>query len=100
MEKKQKFTKVQEQVMERFDRGQRLVFMPTNRLSGDAIYWVHIMENGIASVDEKAMYPQLRLLLWRGHIDRNNKNQVLDPKDITFDECDFYTLHRDGCIGF
>ncbi len=100
MEKNQKFTKVQKQVMERFDRGQRLVFMPTNRMSGDAIYWVRVWKDGLVSIDEKAMYPQLRRLLWDGHINTDNREQVLNHAEITFDESCFDTLHMDGCIGF
>ncbi len=98
--KQKKFTKVQKQVMERFEQGQRLVFMPTRRMSGDAIYWVQIWDNGLVSIDERAKYPQLRQLIWSGDISTKNKEQVLNPEEIKFDESDFSTLHRDGCIGY
>lgn len=98
--KKEKLTKVQKEVMNRFERGQRLVFMPTRRMNGDAIYWVSIWNNGLANIDEKAMYPQLRRLIWAGKISTDNRDQVLSHDDIKFDESNFDTLHRDGCIGF
>jgi hypothetical protein len=98
--KKEKLTKVQREVMNRFERGQRLVFMPTRRMSGDAIYWVSIWNNGLVNIDEKAMYPQLRRLIWTGKISTDNRNQVLNHEDIKFDESNFSTLHMDGCIGF
>jgi hypothetical protein len=98
--KTQKFTKVQAQVMARFDRGERLVIMPTNRMSGDAIFWVMIdEEDGVTRVIEKALYPQLRRLFWGGYISREN-GMILNHEELTFEECDHYTLHREGCIGF
>ena len=95
--KTQKLTKVQEQIMARFERGQKLVFMPTNRMSGDAIFWVYV-DNGDARVIEKALYPQLRRLLWMHMIE--DGEHIVDPAMLTFDECDFGELHRAGCIGF
>lgn len=97
--KTKKFTKVQEQVMARLKIGERLVFMPTRRMSGDAIFWVKIdEEDGIVRIIEKALYPQLRMLLGR-YISREN-GMILNHDELTFDECDHYTLHREGCIGF
>lgn len=95
----QKFTKVQQQVLKRFEDGQRLVFMPTNRASGDAIFWVRTSQDGIARVIEKALYPQLRKLIWGGYISRRN-GMILNSEDLVFEDADFYTLHAEGCIGF
>lgn len=95
----QKFTKVQQQVLKRFEDGERLVFMPTNRASGDAIFGVRTSQDGIARVIEKALYPQLRKLIWGGYISRRN-GMILNSEDLVFEDADFYTLHAEGCIGF
>lgn len=100
MEIKKKLTKVQQWVMSRFDRGERLVFMPTNRMSGDAMFWVRVdEEEGIARVIEKALYPQLRRLFWDKVVTEEN-GLILDRATLKFDESDYSILHREGCIGF
>lgn len=98
MEKK--FTKVQQQVMKRLESGQRLVFIPTNRASGDAIFWVRASyKEGITKVIEKALYPQLRRLMWDGYINYKN-GTILSCEGLVFEKQDFDILHAEGCIGF
>ena len=35
-----KLTKVQKEVLARFENGEKLLSMPTDRMSGDALFWV------------------------------------------------------------
>lgn len=63
-------TKVQKAVMDRIESGDRLVF------TENAIYWAREYKDGWSIVD-RALYPQVRRLLWYGEIDFNNPNQVL-----------------------
>ena len=97
-----KLTNVQKSVMERFSCGQRLVFLETNRRSGDAIFWVRETNSGYHTIVEKALYPQLRRLLWDELISMNNHDQVLNPEELRIesDSWEWIELHRAGCIGY
>jgi hypothetical protein len=87
-------TKVQKEVMARFDKGERLIILPTRRASGDAIFWVRQYTEGWCIV-EKALYPQLRLLFWYGEI---GDAQML-PSDTPIVGGTWY-LEREGVVGY
>ena len=87
-------TKVQKQVLARIERGERLIFLPTNRASGDAIFWVVLTNEGW-QIKEKALYPQLRKLFWYGEI---GDDKIL-PKDTPITGS-AWELHYAGVIGY
>ena len=92
-----KLTPVQKQVMKRFENGEKLVQLETNRMSGDVLFWCSFdEESGLWCATEKALYPQLRRLFWNHMITDENfiKPEQLD-KEYNFSE-----LHRSGAIGF
>lgn len=92
-----KLTPVQKQVMVRFDRGEKLVCLETNRMSGAVLFWCsEDKESGLWYAKEKALYPQLRRLFWNHVITDEHfiKPEQLD-KEYNCDE-----LHRSGAIGF
>ena len=92
-----KLTPVQKQVMKRFENGEKLVQLETNRMSGDVFFWCSFdKESGLWYAKEKALYPQLRRLFWNHVITDEHfiKPEQLD-KEYNCDE-----LHRSGAIGF
>ena len=90
-----KLTPVQNQVMARFEEGEKLVRLETNRMSGDVYFWCK-KECGVWVAFEKALYPQLRRLFW--------SNTITDEHFISVDQLDREynadELHRCGVIGF
>ena len=92
-----KFTPIQQKVMKRFENGQKLVILPTNRLSGDAMFWCEKdEESGLWRAKEKALYPQLRRLFWDKMI---TEDMYVDASQID-KEYNQYELHVSGAIGF
>ena len=91
-----KLTPVQKQVMARFEKGQKLVCLETNRMSGDVYFWCEEYKDGIWVAKEKALYPQLRQLFWSYTITDEHfiKAEQLDR------DYNAYELHRCGAIGF
>lgn len=91
-----KLTPVQKKVMARFERGEKLVCLETNRMSGDVYFWCKEYENGVWAAVEKALYPQLRQLFW--------SHTITDEHFIKAEQLDrdynAYELHRCGAIGF
>ena len=90
-------TKVQKEVMARFERGYRLITLPTRGANGWATFWVKEYNEGWC-VEEKALYPQLRRLYWYGEIDDNNPEQVL-PSDTQI-VGGTWILEAAGVIGY
>lgn len=51
-----KLTPVQKQVMKRFENGEKLVQLETNRMSGDVLFWCSFdEESGLWCATEKAL---------------------------------------------
>jgi len=91
-----KLTPVQEKVMNRFSKGEKLVKFETNRMSGDVYFWCRKDENtGLWEAYEKALYPQLRKLLYN----MITKDMYVKSEDID-KEYNSYQLHFVGAIGF
>lgn len=92
-----KLTPVQKQVMNRFENGEKLVQLETNRMSGAVLFWCsYDEESGLWYATEKALYPQLRRLFWNHMItDEHFINHEQLDKEYNFSE-----LHRSGAIGF
>ena len=97
MKASNKLTAVQQQVMDRFAAGQKLVVLETNRRSGDAMFWCEKDEkSGLWIAKEKALYPQLRRLFWDKKI---TKDMYVNASQID-KEYNQYELHASGAIGF
>lgn len=75
-----KLTKVQKEVVNRFKEGYKLAILSTNRMSGDAYFWVKLNSKGYHEVKEKALYPQLRKLLWAHAIEDSD---IVTDKDFS-----------------
>ena len=92
-----KLTPVQQEVMKRFENGQKLVILETNRMSGVARFWCEKdEESGLWIAVERALYPQLRRLLWDKMI---TEDMYVDASQID-KEWNQYELHASGAIGF
>ena len=92
-----KLTPVQQKVMKRFEDGEKLVILKTNRKSGDAIFWCEKDEkSGLWLATEKALYPQLRRLFWDKLI---TDDMFVDASQID-KEYNQDELHAEGAIGF
>lgn len=52
-----KLTKVQKEVVNRLKEGQKLAILSTDRISGDAYFWVRENERGYHRIVDKALYP-------------------------------------------
>ena len=89
--------------MNLFSAGYKLVFLPTRRMSGDAIFWVKENENGSHTITDKAFYPRLKNLLWAEVININNPSQVVSAESFRINEDDIRSrreLHEAGVIGY
>lgn len=83
--------------MNRFEKGQKLAVLETNRMSGDAMFWCRLDEStGLWVAFEKALYPQLRKLFGTGLI---TEDMYVDISNID-KECNRRELHAAGAIGF
>lgn len=91
-----KLTKVQKQVMARFESGDRLLTVETRRASGAVMFWVARRNDGQWYIQEKALYPQLRRLFWYGLITSEHFIQVGDL-DLEHDG-NMNWLTSEGCI--
>ena len=89
-----KLTKVQKEVVNRLKEGQKLAILSTDRISGDAYFWVRENERGYHRIVEKALYPQLRKLLGLHAIEESEI--VTDSKLKLEDEYDVPELKRAG----
>ena len=97
MKSSNKLTAVQQQVMDRFAAGQKLVVLETNRRSGDITFWCEKDEkSGLYRAIEIALYPQLRKLIWDKKI---TKDMYVNASQID-KEYNQYELHASGAIGF
>ena len=96
-----KLTKVQKEVLARFENGEKLLSMPTDRMSGDALFWVkkYMMGNEEKwEIKEKALYPQLRYLFWANLITKEN---YIKPEELDFENgSNIEYLRREGALQF
>ena len=98
--KQTRLTKTQQEVMNRFDEGQRIAIFQTRRQSGEALFWVRETSEGWIIV-EKALYPQLRRLFWDGKISTQNTDQVVRGEGLNLNRyANTDDLHREGVIGY
>lgn len=77
-----KLTKVQKEVVRRFEEGYKLAILSTNRMTGDAYFWVSVNNEGYHEVKEKALYPQLRKLL-SAHVIEDS--DIITDKDFSIE---------------
>lgn len=96
MKASNKLTAVQQQVMDRFANGEKLVVLQTNRKTGDITFWCEKGKRGLYQATEKALYPQIRRLIWSGLI---TKDMYVNASQID-KEYNQYELHASGVIGF
>ena len=92
--KTKKLTPVQQKVMNRFSNGEKLVCLPTRRLSGEEYFWCRLAPNGLYAITEKALYPQLRQLFW----DKKITEEMFADANLIDREYNESMLHYYGVI--
>lgn len=94
-----KLTRVQKEVLMRFENGEKLLSMPTDRMSGNALFWVRQYDkDGKWYIKEKALYPQLRRLFLAHMITEEN---FIEPENLDFESgSNEEYLRREGALQY
>ena len=96
-----KLTKVQKEVLARFENGEKIIRMTTDIMTGDALFRQKKYMEGNAEkweIKEKALYPQLRRLFWANLITKEN---YIKPEELDFESIsNIEYLRREGALQF